>query len=147
MSDRLYLFATVAGTAIAVPTEEIEAVVRLNEIMPVFRVPCHVRGLAALRSRVLTVVDIRARTSGEALPMPPRPLAIVAEIDGHNFALLIEEVEDVCPIAQPVEPVMGRISDDWAPFARGMILDNAGRMHLVISLADITRCGVTATAA
>ena len=44
MTANLFLFATIAGSPIAVRASEIEAVVRLGEIVPIQRVPPHVHG-------------------------------------------------------------------------------------------------------
>ncbi|HKY82111.1 MAG TPA: chemotaxis protein CheW, partial [Sphingobium sp.] len=54
--NRLYLFAMLAGTRIAVETREVEAVVKLTDISPVPSAGAHVAGLSALRSRVLTII-------------------------------------------------------------------------------------------
>ena len=51
--ERLFLFATLAGTRIAVETSEVEAVVRLNDVSPVPGMGAHIAGLSALRSRGL----------------------------------------------------------------------------------------------
>ncbi len=66
MTENLFLFATIAGTPVAVRANEIEAVVRLGDIVPIQRVPDHVRGLAALRSRVLTETSGRDTSAGQA---------------------------------------------------------------------------------
>ena len=62
--NQLYLFATLAGTRIAVETREVEAVVKLTDISPVPGMGAHVAGLSALRSRVLTVIDVAALIAG-----------------------------------------------------------------------------------
>ena len=77
MINQLFLFAHVADTAIAIPTDELEAVVHLGEIIPVARTASFVRGLAALRSRVLTVIDARARITGDLFALGTAPLAIL----------------------------------------------------------------------
>lgn len=145
MSTDLYLFARVAGTAIAIATDDIEAVVRLGEIMPIARVAPYVRGLAALRSRVLTVVDFSTRITGVAASLGVRPLAIVAEVEGHNYALIIDDVDDVCPVSDALQPVHGRIDPQWEPYAKGMILHD-DRLHLAIAITDLMRPALSAAA-
>lgn len=83
--NRLYLFATLAGTRIAVETGEVEAVVKLTEISPVPGMGAHVAGLSALRSRVLTIIDTAALIQGEASPTREAGLAIIANIAGHSY--------------------------------------------------------------
>lgn len=136
MTNQLLLFAHVADTPIAIPTDELEAVVHLGEIVPVARTAPFVRGLAALRSRVLTVIDARARVTGNVGPLEAAPLAIVAEVEGHNYALLIDDVSDICAVEDGIIPLRGRVSDAWAPFARGMVLHN-GTTHLALSIQDL----------
>jgi purine-binding chemotaxis protein CheW len=137
MTETLFLFATIAGTPVAVRASEIEAVVRLGDIVPIQRVPAHVRGLAALRSRVLTVVDIESRIFGQAAPIPAtgQPLAVVADIAAHSYGLLIETVSDICEAPGGVQAIQGKIDRYWAPFAKGLV-EREGRSHLLLSLAD-----------
>ena len=78
--EKLYLLATLAGTRIAVEAGEVEAVVKLTEISPVPGMGAHVAGLSALRSRVLTVIDVAALVRGVASPQEQRGLAIIANI-------------------------------------------------------------------
>ena len=47
MTDTLFLFASIAGSPIAIRASEIEAVVRIGDIVPIPLVAAHVRGLAA----------------------------------------------------------------------------------------------------
>ncbi|MFT3967166.1 MAG: chemotaxis protein CheW [Sphingobium sp.] len=146
MNDSLFLFATVAGTDIAMPTHELEAVVRLGEIVPIARTAPQVRGLAALRSRVLTVIDVRTLVTGEPTEMGKAPLAIVAEVEGHAYGLLIDTVSDICPVLGGILPVRGRVSPAWEPYAGGMILFE-DRLHLAVSIPDFLRQPVLSAAA
>lgn len=135
MTDNLFLFASIAGTPIAVRASEIEAVVRLGDIVPIQRVPAHVRGLAALRSRVLTIIDIESRIFGHNMPIEGRPLAVVSDIAAHTYGLLIETVSDICEASGGIQPIQGRIDRFWAPFATALV-EREGRSHLLVSLAD-----------
>ncbi|NWP61371.1 chemotaxis protein CheW, partial [Escherichia coli] len=53
--SHLYLIAQIAGRAVAIDSEQVESVVDIGEVTAVPRASAHVRGLAALRSRVVTV--------------------------------------------------------------------------------------------
>ena len=146
MTDTLFLFASIAGTPIAVRACAIEAVVRLSAVVPVPLTPVHVRGLAALRSRVLTVIDLEARIFGAAQPAPPAPLAIVADIAGHSYGFLIDTVKDICHEPGGVQPVRGRLDRAWQPFVSGLV-DHDGRSHLLLTLADFTGAPASTLAA
>jgi purine-binding chemotaxis protein CheW len=147
MTENLFLFASIAGTPIAVRASEIEAVVRLGDIVPVHRVPPHVRGLAALRSRVLTVVDIESRIFGRTMTLEKNPLAVVAEMSAHTYGLLVETVSDICEAPGGIVPIQGRIDRAWEPFATALV-EREGRSHLLLTLADfVSAPGVTTKAA
>lgn len=146
MTDNLFLFATIADTPVAVRASEIEAVVRLGDIVPIQRVPPHVRGLAALRSRVLTVVDIESRIFGRAMSIDRYPLAVVSEISAHTYGLLVETVSDICEAPGGVQPIQGRIDRAWAPFASALV-ERDGRSHLLLTLSDFVSAPATARAA
>jgi purine-binding chemotaxis protein CheW len=135
MIIELCLFAEIGGTPVAIDAGDIEAVMRLTDILPVSRVAPHVRGLAAVRSRVLTVIDMLACISGEQMSLGTRPLAIVAQVGGHGYALLVDDVQDICTPGAPVRPLHGRIDPLWRPFAHGMI-ERDGRSHLLLHLVD-----------
>jgi purine-binding chemotaxis protein CheW len=135
MNESLFLFARIAGTPVAVRASEIEAVVRLGDIVPIQRVPPHVRGLAALRSRVLTVIDIESRIFGRPMTLGVHPLAVVSDIAAHTYGLLVETVSDICDAPGGIQPIQGQIDRHWAPFASALV-ERQGRSHLLLSLAD-----------
>lgn len=141
----LYLFARIAGTAVALRTDEIEAVVRLKEVSPVPGVPPHVAGLSALRSRVLTVVDAATLITGAASTARPWPdtgrYAVMCDVGGHSYGLLVDGVDDIAAIATPPLPLCGRVDRAWEPHAQGVV-ENAGRAHFLLSIARLLdQCG------
>ena len=117
----LLLIARLAGRRIAFPASQVEAVVELEGITPA---PCaapHVAGLAALRSRVLTVIDsCVALDLGGAGEGQARD-AIVIPCDGHTYALLVEEVEDVIEADAPAAPLSAPVGAGWARVATGTV--------------------------
>jgi purine-binding chemotaxis protein CheW len=106
----LFLIAQVAGRTVAIESSQVESVVDIGAIIPV---PCserHVRGLAALRSRVVTVIETRA-----ALGLPEGDgtgmRAVITIVDGHHYAMLVDSLEDVAPF-------------DLIPLSAGIVLDS-----------------------
>lgn len=136
MIENLFLFASVASTPVAIPAGDLEAVVRLGEIVPVARTAPYVRGLAALRSRVLTIIDARARIVDEPSILGSEPLAIVAMIEGHGYGLIVDAVSDIGHPAGTVETSCGRVEPCWQPFVRGMLVHEQ-QTHIVVSLRDL----------
>lgn len=137
----LYLLARVAGTAVAILTDEIEAAVRLKDIAPVPGVPAHVAGLSALRSRVLTVVDAAALITGESARCPSPAAdaghyAVVCDVGGHSYGILVDSVDDIVAIDTPPLPLCGRIDKAWEPHARAVI-EQDGQSRFVLSVAAL----------
>ena len=134
MMNNLYLLATLAGTRIAVEAREVEAVVRLAEISPVPGMGPHVAGLSALRSRVLTIIDVAALIHGRATPAQDRRLAIIANISGHSYGLMVDAVSDISHVPGGEVPLRGQLSPAWTPHARA-IVEHDGHPWLRVSLA------------
>jgi len=141
MND-LYLFARIAGTPVAVRTGEIEAVVRLNDLSPVPGVPGHVAGLSALRSRVLTVIDAAALITGrsrgqddENAPEQER-YAIMCDVSGHSYGILVDSVDDVGTMETPPMPICGRVEPVWQPYAQAT-LEWEGEPRFLLSMSTL----------
>jgi purine-binding chemotaxis protein CheW len=145
MAD-LLLVAVIAGERVAIAASDVESVVEIEAITPVPRAPVHVAGLAALRSRVLTVIDCRTSLELEAGGGASRE-AIVVEADGHAYALLVDAVEDVFEYAGTVEPIRTAISAGWERAARGTVDTQAGLMLLVDTQALLAGPAAAHTAA
>lgn len=117
----LLLIARLAGRRIAFPAAKVEAVVELEGITPA---PCaapHVAGLAALRSRVLTVIDGLAALELGRWGEDAARDAIVVPCDGHTYALIVEEVEDVVEADGPHAPLAAPVGAGWDRVAIGTV--------------------------
>lgn len=136
----LYLFARIAGTGIAIPTDNVEAVIRLGELSPVPGSPPHIAGLSALRSRVLTIIDaaqlICAVDTAECPSSSDERHAVVCEVSGHSYGILVDGVQDIRTIEGSPMPVCGRIEEAWRPFAKAVI-EYDGEPRFVLSTADL----------
>ncbi len=140
----LLLIVRLAGERVALPAAEIESVVEIEALTAVPRAADHIAGLAALRSRVLTVIDCRAsleagRHEGEGGD------AVVVVADGHPYALLVDGVEDVVEAQGETRPVRTALKGGWRRVARG-IVDAGGDLLLMIDPAALI-AGPTAGAA
>ena len=127
----LLLIVRLAGRRIAVPAHDVEAVVELEGITPAPGAAEHVAGLSALRSRVLTVIDgVAALGLGRADPGSRE--AIVVPSEGHTYALLVEEVEDVVEASGAPAQFNARIGRGWDRVGIGMI-DAGGDLLLLVN--------------
>ncbi|MBN8807661.1 MAG: chemotaxis protein CheW [Sphingomonas sp.] len=113
MNERLFLIATIAGRGVAIDSAQVESVVDIGRVTPTPRVAPHIRGLAALRSRVVTVIDAHAALGLRAAGIVG-DRAVITVIDGHHYAVLVDALEDVAPFAV-------------APLTPGIALDNGWR--------------------
>lgn len=120
MSD-LYLIVGMAGQRVALATQYVESVVEIEAVTPVPLVAPHIAGLAALRSRVLTIVDTHAALDLGPMASEEVMQAVVVTIDGHLYGLLVEEVEDVVTVGGAPSPVCAALSPGWERVAEGLI--------------------------
>ena len=132
----LLLIVRFAGQRLALRASEIESVVEIETLTPVPRAAAHVSGLASLRSRVLTVIDCAASLDpATRLPDDCRE-AVVAVLDGHPYALLVEAVEDVVEGSSSEETLAGLSSSGWARITKGLV-EADGDLLLLLDLAAI----------
>lgn len=116
----LLLIVRLAGERVALPAAEVDSVVEIESLTPVPGAAGHVAGLAALRSRVLTVIDCLASLDpSRRLPADARE-AVMAVVDGHPYALLVEAVEDVVESSGERQPAT-TLAGDWGRIGRATI--------------------------
>ena len=111
--SKLFLIAHIAGRAVAIESGQVESVVDIGVIVPVPRATRDVLGLAALRSRVVTVIDTRA-TLGLAPGEMRAGRGGITLAEGQYYAVLVDSLEDVAPF-------------DLLPLSSGIMLDTGWR--------------------
>ena len=134
MTD-LAVFARIGDRRIAFDARGVEAVIDLGEIVPVPLAPPHIRGLAAVRSQVLTVVDVATALNGEKSTNEGRRALVVAR-DKHRYALLIDAVEEVAAPVSVSAQIPPGLGAGWAAAARGT-MENDGAIALTLDIAAI----------
>lgn len=135
--DTLYLITKIAGQRVALSAEDVESVVEIETITPVPLVAAHIAGLAALRSRVLTIIDSLAALDLGTTPRDSMAqVVVVVKVEGHLYGLLVEEVEDVVTHGGAVQPVRIALAPGWARVARGTI-DLNGDILLLLDPAAL----------
>ena len=134
--NNLYLLARIDGARVAISSDTVESVVRVQDVIPVPRSDPSVAGLFALRSRVLTLIDTQYFVTGKCRPVDTQALAIVAEIAGYHYGLLVDLVEDA--VAIDIDRAERNISPspNWAGIATGLI-EIGGEITMVIDLNQI----------
>lgn len=123
----LHLLCRIGKTAVALAADQIEAVVKVDQIVPVPGAPPCVRGLAAIRSRLLTLIDT-ASLVGEKSAHPTY-MAILT-VAGHGYGLLLDGIDDVAEITA-VGTLPATAEAGWAT-VDPLLGDHAGELVLVI---------------
>ena len=119
--NNLYLIVTIAGNRVAVPATSVESVVEIDRIDPVPLVADHVAGLFALRSRVMTVIDSCASVGLGRFAWDRSAEAVIINCEGHGYAILVENVDDVVEVNAPVAASRAVLSAGWARVSTGTI--------------------------
>ncbi len=134
MTETLHLIARIAGRAVAIPADQVDSVVDLSVITPVPMAALGVAGLAALRSRVVTVIDPCVEF-GAAPDERELRRAIVTRVDGHAYAILVQTLEDVASYRVDALPA-GLALGSWAGPGHALI-ERDGEPVLVIDLGRL----------
>lgn len=134
--EDLKLIARVAGQEVALSADAVESVVEIDAITPVPLAGVHIAGLAALRSRVLTIIDTYAALELGRSPRDGVLQAIVVTIDNHLYGLLVDEVVDVAAIVGDAQPLNAGLSRGWMNAALGVV-EHQGRALLQLDPARI----------
>lgn len=121
MMEKLYLVARIADTRVALRSRTIHSVVAVGTPVEVPAAPPHVAGIFALRSRVFTLIDPHVVIGLPAVPVAAGQRVIVVEVAEHGYALLADQIEDVCFIEAPETRVTGKLLPGWARVADAMI--------------------------
>ena len=131
----LFLVAQIAGRPVAIQGAQVESVVDLADIVAVPGAERTIRGLTALRSRVVTVID-----TGGALGLAPMPAdtrrAVITRFDGHDYAVLVDALEDIVPLVHQLIENGLALRGGWAAAANGLV-ERDGEPVLVLDLGRI----------
>ncbi|MEQ1687295.1 MAG: chemotaxis protein CheW [Sphingopyxis sp.] len=132
MSD-LFLIGRIGTDWVGFPAEQVEAVVPLAEAVPVPHAPPSVRGLVAIRSRLLTLIDTSI-VVGSGVTAPGAPMVIIT-LDGHGYALTLDAVDDVVSL-EGTQALAAPLSGRWSGLADAMA-EHAERIILIVEPARL----------
>ena len=125
----MLLVIMLAGRRAALPAVQVNAVVELAEVTPVPRAARHVAGLAALRSRPLTVIDCTAALGiGNGEADWRRQRAVVVEHEGHLYGLLVDAADDIVAALGEPGPLGADPGPGWSRVATGRVETEAGAL-------------------
>jgi purine-binding chemotaxis protein CheW len=143
--SELILIVNLGAERVAFPASAVEGVVEIEALTKVPRAARHVAGLAALRSRVLTVIDCLASLDAGRTAETDAREAVVVVLDGHPYALLVGGVEDVREADGEILPLQGKLRAGWSRVGLGMV--QSGEELLLLVDVAVLIAGPSAQAA
>ncbi len=129
--NELLLMCMIAGRRAAIPALRVQSVIEIDEITPIPGTPDFILGLTALRSQALTVIDCPLALGLETLGQRPDTRAAVVDVDGHFYALMVDEAYDVGEARSEPIAVPGGFGPGWRRAATGMVETDGGPALLV----------------
>lgn len=118
--NKLLLMTQIAGRSCALSANDVKSVIELADPTPAPCTPDFIRGIAAVRSKTLTVVDCRLAIGLNANDFPTDHRAAAVEVDGHMYALIVDAIEEVATSMSEPEQVAGGFGPEWSRVATGM---------------------------
>ncbi len=96
-----------------VPVQQVQEVIRYQEMTRVPLVPQVIRGLINLRGQIVMALDLRRRFGMEERPESQLPMNIVVRTNDGPVSFLVDEIGDVLEVGeenfeQPPETLQGR---------------------------------------
>ena len=116
-----YIMMRIDHQLFGMVVDEIEDVLRYQEIVPIPMAPKEVLGILNLRGRIVTVIDMRAR-----LGLAPRidhrqQASIVVEYKGELYSILVDSVSEVIDIIDTdIATNPENLSEQWRDVCRGV---------------------------
>jgi purine-binding chemotaxis protein CheW len=100
------------GHFFGVPVQQVQEVIRYQEMTRVPLVPLVVHGLINLRGQIVTAIDLRRRLGMTERPANQLPMNVVVRTDDGALSLLVDEIGDVIEVEertldQPPETLQG----------------------------------------
>ena len=84
----------------AVPVQDVQEVIRYQEMTRVPLVPAVIRGLINLRGQIVVAYDLRRRLGYPQRPKGQKPMNVVVRADGETVSLLVDEIGDVIEVEE-----------------------------------------------
>jgi purine-binding chemotaxis protein CheW len=96
-----------------VPVQQVQEVIRYQEMTRVPLMPQVIRGLINLRGQIVMAVDLRRRFGMEDRPESQLPMNVVVRSDDGAVSFLVDEIGDVLEVDEesferPPETVQGQ---------------------------------------
>jgi len=118
LSSRTHQFCTffLEGHYFGVPVQQVQEVLRYQEMTEVPLVSRVVRGLINLRGQIITAVDLRRQLGMKDRPEKQKPMNVIMRTDEGAYSLLVDEIGDVIEVEEgsfepPPDTLQGMAKD------------------------------------
>jgi purine-binding chemotaxis protein CheW len=147
VADEQLVGLELAGELYGVEISRIQEIIRMQPITAVPKSPPFVVGLTSLRSRVIPVMDLRARFGLETFEPTRRSRIVVVEMSDHTVGLIVDAVSEVLRIsAASVEPPSSLVTIADSAYLRGVAKIDE-RLVLLLDLPRVLSTGEIAALA
>lgn len=130
MND-LYLLADIADVRFAIPAERVVSVAGSMDIVPVPLAAASIAGIAALRSKVIAIVDVEAAVAGGAAGDCTGKPVIVSDIGGHLYGLAVDRLHDIVAADGPPRAIEAPAPAAWRRLSIGFVETPGGAVAVV----------------
>ncbi len=96
---KLFCTFLVDGMLFGVGVNEVQEVIRFQEMTPIPLAPPFIRGLINLRGQIVTAVDVRRRLGLADRPDGGEPMNVVIHAEDGPVSLLVDEIGDVIDVS------------------------------------------------
>ena len=93
-AKQTYILFNVAGTAYAVPSQQVLHMEMLEQVTAVPNAPEFVEGVVFSRGQVVPVINLRARFGFERAPIDLRTRLLVVQTEGRRVGLMADEARE-----------------------------------------------------
>lgn len=121
MSSTQFCTFLLDGALYGVDVQEVQEVIRYQEMTRVPRAPEVVSGLINLRGQIVTAIDLRRRLALPPRPAGEDPMNVVLRTEDGAVSLLVDSIGDVLTLSeQEYEPTPAMLSKAQRELLRGV---------------------------
>ena len=99
-NTRQYCTFYVDGQFFGVPVQQVQEVIRYQEMTRVPLMPPVIRGLINLRGQIVVAIDLRQRLGAAEQPAGKLPMNVVVRTADGAVSLLVDEIGDVLEVEE-----------------------------------------------
>ena len=115
-----------------VPVQQVQEVIRYQEMTRVPLVPEVIRGLINLRGQIVLALDLRRRLGMQGRPDSELPMNVVVRTDEGAVSLLVDEIGDVLEVTEDgFEPPPGNVQGEVRDMLLGVYKLEQRLLHVL----------------